>query len=208
MVLGSSLRLYNARFVDFYLLNQLTLPTGPKDDPDDLVDLNIFGKTNFQTMLFTNYNFVRWMELGVGIGYTWGITDDIVKRVPRSEDDALPPESTKETLDKDPGDAVNVQFASNFITSDYIHFGFGYEWNDKKADKYTGHRNLRYDLLEKDSNTKSEVAKFKLTYSTLNGFLQGTEKIPYSVVYAFADTVRGENIEREMTHELLLKFYF
>lgn len=208
IVLGSSLKLYNTKFVDFYLLNQLTLPTGPKDDPDDLVDLNIFGKTNFQTVLFTNYNFVRWMELGLGVGYTLGIKDDIVKRVPRSENDNLPPESTKENLDKDPGDAVNVQLATNFIVSDYIHFGFGYELNYKKADKYTGSQNSRYDLLEKDSNTESQVAKFKLAYTTLSGFLQGAEKIPYTVVYAFADTVRGVNIEREMTHELLLNFYF
>lgn len=208
IVLGSSLKLYNTRLVDFYLVNQLTLPTGPKDDPDDLVDLNIFGKTNFQTILFTNYNIVRWAELGLGVGYTFGMSDDIVKRVPRNEDDVLPPSSTKETLDKDPGNAVNVQLASNFIISDYIHFGFGYEFNYKGTDKYTGNKNSRYDLLEKNSDTESEIAKFKLSYTTLNGFLQGNDKIPYTVVYAFADTVRGKNIEREMTHELLMKFYF
>jgi hypothetical protein len=208
IVLGSSLKLYNTRFFDFYLLNQLTLPTGPKDDPDDLVDLNIFGKTNFQTLLFTNYNIVRWAELGMGAGYTWGIKDDIVKRVPRNADDDLPPESTKETVDLDPGDAVNIQFASNFILSDYFHIGLGYELNYKSSDKYTGSKNSRYDLLEKDTNSESQVAKFKLSYTTLNGFLQGNDKIPYSLVYAFADTVRGKNIEREMTHELLMKFYF
>lgn len=208
VVLGSSLRLYNTRYFDFYLLNQLTLPTGPKDDPDDLVDLNIFGKTEFQTMFFTNYNALRWLELGVGVYYTWGITDDIIKRVPRNEDDPLPPDSTKEKLEEDPGDTIGMQFASNVRITDYFHAGFGYEWFQQQSDKYSGSRGLRYDLLEKDTNVEAQVAKFKLVYSTLDGFLQGAEKIPYSVTYAFADTVSGVNIEREMTHELLLKFYF
>src|SRR5690606_3105079 len=112
IVLGSSLRLYNTRIVDFYLLNQLTLPTGPKDDPDDLIDFSVLGKTNFQTTLFTNYNLVRWLELGLGVSYTIGIKDDIVKRVPRAENDVIPPASTKESLDKDPGDSVGLQIVS------------------------------------------------------------------------------------------------
>jgi hypothetical protein len=208
IVLGSSLKLYDTKFVDFYLLNQLTLPTGPKDDPDDLVDLNIFGKTQFQTVLYTNYDIWRWLELGLGLSYNWGITDDIEKRVPRSEEDSLPPAYTKENLKKNPGDSVGIQFASIARLSDYIHVGAGYEVYFKQKDRYYGDRGSRYDLLEKNTDSEASIAKFKFTYSTLDGFLKGDEKIPYSVTYAFADHVSGKNVERELNHELLFKFYF
>lgn len=208
IVLGSSLRLYDTRYVDLYFLNQLTLPTGPKDDPDDMIDLNIFGKTQLQNILFANFDIYRWLELGVGVSYTWGISDDFEKRVPRSEDDFIPPTSTKETVRKDPGDAVGAQLYSNIKFSDYIHVGAGFEINRKQADRYSGSQGARYDLLEKDTDTESGIAKFKATYSAVDGYLKGEQMIPYSVTYAFADHVYGKNVERELTHELLLKFYF
>jgi len=208
IVLGSSLRLVDTKNVDFYLLNQLTLPTGPIDDADDMLDLNIFGKTQLQTKLFTNFDVYHWLELGVGVSYTWGIEDDIVKRVPRFEGDYIPPYSTRETLDKDPGDTVGAQLYSNVKLSDYYHIGAGYEMGRKQADNYSGSRDSRYDLLEKNTDTTFGIAKFKATYSAVDGFMRGVEKIPYSVTYAFADHVYGKNVERELTHEVLLKFYF
>lgn len=208
IVLGSSLRLVDTKRVDFYLLNQLTLPTGPKDDADDMLDLNIFGKTQLQTILFTNYDVSKWLELGVGVSYTWGIEDDIVKRVPRFKGDDIPPYSTRETLDKDPGDAVGAQLYSNVKLTDYYHVGAGYEMSRQQADNYSGSKGSRYDLLEKNTDKTSGIAKFKVTYSAVEGFMRGVEKIPYSVTYAFADHLYGKNVEREMTHELLLKFYF
>lgn len=208
IVLGSSLRLYDSKKVDFYLLHQLTLPTGPKDDPDDMLDLNIFGKTQLQTILFTNYDVLSWLELGFGVSYTWGIEDDIVKRVPKTTGDDIPEYSSRQTVNKDPGDAVGAQLYSNVKLSDYYHVGAGYEMGRKQSDSYSGSRNDRYDLLERNTNTQFGIAKFKATYSAVNGFMRGVEKIPYSVTYAFADHVYGKNVEREMTHELLLKFYF
>lgn len=208
IVLGSSLRLFNTPVVDFYLLNQLTLPTGPKDDPDDLIDFSVLGKTNFQTTLFTNYNLVRWLELGVGLSYTIGIKDDIVKRVPRSESDQIPAASTKETLDKDPGNSIGVQVLSVVKVSDYLHVGAGYEMIRKNGDRYYGQKNSRYDLLERNTESEAGIARFKISYSTVDGFVKGLEAIPYSLTYAFADHMYGTNIERELTHELLMKFYF
>lgn len=208
IVLGSSLRLYDTKRVDFYLLNQLTLPTGPKDDADDMLDLNIFGKTQLQTIFFTSFDVYSWLELGLGVSYTWAIEDDIVKRVPRFDGDDIPPYSARETLDKDPGDSVGAQFYSNVKLSDYYHVGAGYEMGRKQSDKYSGSKDSRYDLLERNTDTQYGIAKFKATYSAVDGFMRGEEKIPYSVTYAFADHIYGKNVEREMTHELLLKFYF
>ncbi len=208
IVLGSSLRLYNTRVVDFYLLNQLTLPTGPKDDPDDLIDFSVLGKTNFQTTLFANYNIIRWLELGMGVSYTIGIKDDIVKRVPRDVNDPIPPASTKETVDKDPGNSVGLQLVSIAKLSDYFHFGAGYEMIRKSADRYYGSQNSRYDLLERNTESEAGIARFKVSYSTVDGFVKGIDSIPYSLTYAFADHVYGRNVERELTHELLMKFYF
>jgi hypothetical protein len=203
---GSSLKLYDSRYFDFYLVNQLTLPTGPKDDPDDLLDLNTFGKTELQTTLFTSMDVSRRLELGVGLSYVWGIPDDIKKRVPTSDDDSLP--ATKETVRKDPGDYVGLQLASLVRISSYWQTGAGLEMKVKQKDDYSGGKGSRYDLLEKYTDQQAYIGKFKITYTTIDGFLQGNEKIPYSVTYAFADHIAGKNVERELTHEILMKFYF
>lgn len=208
IVIGSSLKFYESKYFDLYLLNNLTLPTGPKDDPDDMIDLNIFGKTQLQNVVFANILPVYWLELGVGVFYTWGIPDDFEKRVPASESDFIPAASSKETVRKDPGDAVGIQLYSMVRLSDYYHVGVGYEAASKQADKYKGSRNARYDLLEKDTDASYQVAKFKFTYSAVDGYLKGESKIPYSVTYAFSDHISGKNVERELTHELLMKFYF
>lgn len=208
IVLGSSLKFFDTKNIDLYLLNQLTLPTGPKDDPDDLLDLNIFGKTALQTTLFSNFELRSWVELGAGVFYTWGIPDDFDKRVPTSESDDIPEASTKETVRKDPGDSFGALLYSNFKLSDYYHIGAGYETGRSQSDKYTGGKGSRYDLLEKNTDKTYGIAKFKFTYSAVDGFMKGEEKIPYSVTYAFSDHVHGKNVERELTHELLLKFYF
>jgi hypothetical protein len=208
IAIGSSLKLYDTRYLDFFLLNQLTLPTGPKDNPDDLLDLPIFGKTEFQTVLYTNLDVTNWLELGMGVSYTWGITDDIQKRVPANADDKIPPASSKESLEKDPGDAYGIQVASMFKLSSYWQAGTGYEMRIKGKDKYSGSRGSRYDLLEKDTDEEAHIGKFKITYTTIEGFLQGDEKIPYSLTYAFADHFAGRNVERQLTHEVLLKLYF
>lgn len=208
IAIGSSLKVMDSRYVDIFILNQLTLPTGPKDDPDDLLDLNIFGKTEFQTVFFTNYDVLSWLELGLGLSYTWGIDDDIVKRVPTSETDVLPAASTKEKLTKNPGDSVGVQVTSMVRINSYWQTGLGYELKNKSKDQYFGDKDSRYDLLERNTDTESNIAKFKLVYTTIDGYLQGEEKIPYSVTYAFADHLAGKNVERELTHEVLMKFYF
>ncbi len=209
IVLGSSLKLYDSKSVDLYMLNNLTLPTGPKDDPDDMIDLNIFGKTQLQNVFFANLETYKWLELGVGVFYTWGIPDDFEKRVPESENDFIPRESSKETVRKDPGDAVGAQFYSQVKLSDYYQIGAGYEVARKQADKYRGgNPSSRYDLLEKDTDSNYQIAKFKFTYSTVDGFLRDEVKIPYSITYAFADHISGKNVERELTHEFLMKFYF
>jgi hypothetical protein len=209
VILGSVVKIYDSRYWSFFLLNNLELPTGPADDPDDLVDLNIFGRTNLSNTFYANLDVNYWLQFGFGVGYTWGIPDHIVKRVPKSENDFAPPLSSKEKLGRDPGDTITLNLATQMKATDVLEFGVGYELGYKTADKYdTGSQNLRYDLLEKDTYEEFHVAKFKISYTTVSSYLNGKSKIPMSVTYAVSDIFAGKNIERQLSNELLLKLYF
>jgi len=209
VIVGSVYQIYTSPKWDLYLTNELTLPTGPKQDPDDLLSLPIFGKTALKNTLYNNFPVNYWLTFGLGLSYTWNIPDQMTKRVPRYDGDFLPPDSTKENLDRDPGDSVGFQLASIFKLTDYFDLGAGYEMEFRGKDRYSGGKGTsRYDLLENNTGQEAQYVKLKLTYSTVTSYFNGTSKIPYQVTYAFADMVGGVNIERQFTNELLLKFYF
>jgi len=209
IVIGSSIKLYESRYWSFFLLNNLNLPTGPADDPDDLVDLNIFGKTNLANTLYANLDVNYWLQFGFGVGYVLGIPDHVTKRVPRSEGDFAPPENTKEKLSRDPGDTYNIQATSIVKLSDIWELGGGYEFGYKTQDRYrSGNQTARYDLLEKNTDQNYQIARFKVSYTTVSSYLGGKSKIPFIVTYAVSDIFAGKNIERQLNNEVLLKLFF
>ncbi len=208
LIIGSSYQVFETPKFDIYFINLLTLPTGPKDDPDDLTDLNVFHKTSLKNTLYANYRPLYWVELGLGAYYTAQFQDEVVRRVPTSSEDALPEASTKELLDKDPGDKLGIETSVTVTPFDNFETGLGYDYETKQSDKYKGSRGMRYDLLENGTSTVSHIGRFKMSYTTLSSFVGGKSDVPYSITYAYSDIFSGKNVEREQTHEMLLKFYF
>lgn len=208
IVVGSNYKLFQNRQFGMYAMNLLTLPTGPKDDPDDLVDLGVFHKTALKNVLYTNYSPRNDLEFGLGVYYTAQFEDDMVKRVPTSETDTIPDASTKETVDRNPGDKLGIESAVVYMPHERVEFGFGYDFESKQKDSYSGSKGSRYDLLENNTDTEVQILRLKASYTTVTSFVGGKSQIPYSITYAYADFFDGKNVEREKTHEMLLKFYF
>lgn len=208
IVVGSVYEIYRKGMLSLHALNTLTLPTGPKDDPDDLVDLNVFHKTTLKNTFYAGLAPSPYFEFGLGISYAFQFADKREARVPSSEDDLIPDENSKENLNRKLGDFYGIETAVIWTPYERIEFGLGYDYERKESDRYSGNRGLRYDLLERETSSESHVLRLKTSYSTVGSFIGGKSTIPYSLTYAFSDYVKGVNIEREKTHEVLFKFYF
>ncbi len=184
------------------------LPTGPEDDPDDLADLdNQHQGAVGAGGIFDRSLGGRW-TWGTGLYFLARIPDHSPQRVPKSEDDALPGADRKETLDRDLGDTATATTNIRYQVSDYIEAAVGYEAGTKGPDRFSGSHDWEYQLLSKNSYQTWNKAVVALEYSTVTGFKNGADPIPFSISYDFSDTFSGVNIERQQVHEVGLKMFF
>lgn len=184
----------------------LTLPTGPADDPDDLMALNSFGRTSIENMLIAGYTFnPRWQVLPY-TSLLLPIPDTTVKRVPKNEDDNLPDSASKQRVLRVGAPTASLGYEVRWSLTRRWDIKGGHEASTKSSDHYEGQG--RMDLLEKNSDSDVIRVKGGFTYSTVDDYKQGRAPIPGRVALEVSDTVRGRNIERQLRTELAAMLFF
>jgi hypothetical protein len=183
-------------------------PTGPKDDPDDLTDLTMFGETSIEEMVIGNYNVSRSLQLAAKASYKMTLPDDADMRVPSDESDGLPDASRREVVSRNLGDSMSI--GTSFFYEFFMGFkaGLGAEREVKGADRYSGSRGWRYDLLSKNTDSEANRIRAGVEYSSTQAYLKGKALLPFIAGYAYTDTVAGRNTERRMVHEFSLTMFF
>lgn len=183
------------------------LPTGAKNDPDDLIDLGTFGQPAIEQQFISSYAPLSWANITGKLGYRWNLPDTIEKRVPVNDADLLPDQTRKENLKRDTGDVKTVGIITNLFWNKW-NLGTGYEYNQKNEDSFEGDRGWNYNLLSED--TASEWLKFRigLSYSTVKSYLAQQSIAPFILDYEFSDIVQGRNTERQQLHEFSMTLFF
>jgi hypothetical protein len=190
------------------LKTTLTLPTGQKDDPDDLADLGIFGMTAIEPVYIFNYLLGPKVTLAAKAGYKLVVPDSQEARVPGSEGDILPGPETKEKVSRDIGDSITLGGALNWDIWQSFSVAGGYEYIRKGSDRYSGRRDGRYDLLGKDTESRAHRLRTGLSYNTI-GLYQRTKSFPpLKVDFEVTNTVAGKNTDRELVNEFSLTMFF
>ncbi len=184
------------------------LPTGPRDDPDDLTDVTSQHQTGLGATLIQDYLVLSKTTVGLSAGYLARLPDQAEKRVPLNEGDILPDADRKETLQRDLGDTVTLGFGASHKLSDEFELSAGYEVGQKAADRYQGGRGYNYDLLSRNSSQSWQKVMAGLEYSTVTGFLRKLNSVPYGVAYDYSDLIAGRNIEKMQIHEVSFKLFF
>ncbi|MFK8136790.1 MAG: hypothetical protein AB8E15_00375 [Bdellovibrionales bacterium] len=189
------------------LRNHLNLPTGPADDPSNLLDLPIFNRTFLDTALVTQYNFGSF-KFHNNLSVKYNLSDKSIKRVPRSDMDLFPSSDREENLDRKIGDSVKYEFNVQKSISDSwgASIGIVKEW--KQKDYYSGNRNYNYNLLSRNTDMEQLQVQLSTSYHTLNQFTAKKFPIPLLVSYSYSDTVAGKNVERQSIHEINLGVVF
>ncbi|MGE3974793.1 MAG: hypothetical protein AB7F59_09740 [Bdellovibrionales bacterium] len=197
----------NSRWTSVFKTS-VVLPTGPKDDADDLTDITSQHQTGLGGTVIQEYQFNDYTTMGVNAGYFARLPDQAEKRVPASADDILPDADRKEALHRDLGDSITGGLTARHSFSDYIALGAGWEWGQKQEDKYSGSRDYEYYLLSRNTSQEWQKAMATIEYSTAKGYLQKRDAVPYGIGYEFSEIMSGRNIERAQIHEVSMKMFF
>lgn len=207
--LVSLYQIFNNKRTALLTKTTLNLPTGPKDDPDDLTDLSDFGQTTISEGAVLTYMLMPKLRVSGLLTGTYGIPDKIDKRVPTSPDDSLPDISTKQNVNRQIGASVSLGVSTMYWLSQRWSAGAGYDIMTKASDKYWGSRSgSRYDLLEADTNQTSHRVRFGVSYDTISAYLAKQSFMPAMISYTYSDTIAGVNIARQTIHELWLTMFF
>lgn len=190
------------------LRTTFTLPTGQKNDPDDLADLGAFGQTAVEPALLFNYLPHKRVRLAAKAAYKLALPDSLESRVPESDGDFLPKAESKEKLSRNLGDTVTLGGALNLALGDSIGLAGGYEYNHKSADSFRGNRGARYDLLMKDTKSRAHKLRAGVSYDTISLYQRKKNFPPLKLDYEVINTVAGLNVDRQLVNELSLTMFF
>lgn len=205
---ASLYQLYNDATYGVLSKTMLGLPTGPKDDPDDLADLGSFGYASVEQSILGTYRPRANWRLSAKAGVRYTLPDRIEKRVPRDDQDSLPDASTKETVSRSTGILGSIGASTSYFFLRRWSAGLGMDFLAKASDSYSGSRGGRYDLLSRETNSSATRMRVGLTYDTISAYFAKAALIPAVISYEFSDTIRGFNVERQTVHELTLTLFF
>lgn len=187
---------------------QWNLPTGPGYNPDDLAAINIFGRTTLlNTLVYSNRLTGRWTAIPF-LSYLLNVADKVSVRVPMSENDSLPEESTKEKLDRQIGNTASAGGNLVYQYNEELSVAGGYEASIKDEDVYRGGRGQAYELLARHTAAKFEKIRAEISYSSVKSYFNKQSAIPIVVSYQFSDVISGINVERQLAQEVNVMLFF
>ncbi|WP_374029135.1 hypothetical protein [Bdellovibrio bacteriovorus] len=187
---------------------QISLPTGPRYDPDDLAALNIFGRTNINNTVAYSHRLSSRISLVPYVSYFLNIPDTVTARVPTNEDDTLPDSSSKEDVSRQIGNTTTLGGNMFYELTDSWTLGAGYEYAVKEEDHFAGSRPSRYDLLSLNTDMKAQRVKGEISYSSVKSYFKKTALIPMIVSLEVSDVIAGHNVERQLLQELNVMMFF
>ena len=186
----------------------LSLPTGPKADPDDLADLETFGRYSVRAQLLGEKPLAKQISLLLEGSYLYVPEQDQTKRVPLNAQDALPDQKQKFNLKENLGDTVGASVGLAFAYDEALSFMSTYGYQYKFKDEFSGAPGGRERFLEDDTNRSAQTAKVQVSYSSVQDYLKKKAMLPGSVDYEIAKTMAGTNVENQTIHTLTLSLFF
>ncbi len=186
----------------------LNLPTGPQDDPNDLADLNSFGRSAWENSLLMNVNVFHRFVLAIKGGYKWAIPDRVRVRLPLNANDTLPGTDRLTHVERNIGDSINLGGSLSYSFSNGLGLALGFDNAFKGRDTYSGDLIGDYSLLAENTQSRSHRIAYEINYDTVALYLAKKALVPIMVALNFSDTIRGQNVERLSQTEVTATLFF
>lgn len=190
--IGAKYQVYNEKPWRMAVGGGLKLPTGEKDDPDNLMDIAPGdGQTDILLSFHTDYLGVKKLFLNATLNLEIQLPNKTTLRVP--DDPDVPLTSNKEKCDQDLGDIVELELYGSYSFSREWSLGLKYEYAKKFKDRIKGDLGYAYSSLEDSSDSTSHKGIVSVNYSTVQAYLDGDASIPFDVGLAYRDRFAGTN---------------
>ena len=186
----------------------LNLPTGPKYNPDDLLALNNFHKTSLENTIGYSRHLGKYFKVIPYSSLKLFLPEKIDARVPKSSDDILPDQDSKETVQRMEGASLEVGVQTGVDLYDAFQISFDYKAGAKAQDRYSASGGNNYELLSQNSSSRWQKVSAEFVYSTVKSYFQKKSLLPMMLTLSFFDTISGINIERKSGQELATTFFF
>lgn len=186
----------------------LTLPTGKKEDPNDLVDLDLFGRGAIENQIVGSYELVKNWSINARLGVQVLLPDQTMKRVPLNEQDILPDQAGLESVNRQMVLGNSAAGSINWDLTKFFNLGMGYEFKNKSTQKYSGNSSRYYEGLSKNSDTEAHLSRFGMGFSTVKAYQAKKFALPFILGLELSDTFAGKNVPRETRSELSMTLFY
>jgi hypothetical protein len=178
------------------------LGTGVVRAADDLTGLGTGDHQNdLEMRSFTDLLFGAHLWLSFVARYNMQRADQVVVRIPDAPHSLLTAAYREQTVARDLGDALEVEFNPRWALNDYVGFSGHYLYRRKFSDSYTGKFTVAdltgqpvvIDAATLGLETEAREHRFGggLSYSTVFAHEQGKARVPIEVTFLHFQTTRG-----------------
>jgi hypothetical protein len=186
----------------------IQLPTGQKDDPDDLVDVATGGQPAVGAYSVHEYRVLPKLTLASSVGYQANIEDRVSVRVPANADDLLPGPERKEEVQRKTGNSIFLEGGSRYTIISQLEVGAYYDFTQKDPDWYAGSKGWNYGALSEDSAAQTHQIKGLIEFNTISWFEEKTYAIPFILGYVYGNTFYAVNAPQQISNQLYMRMFF
>lgn len=168
------------------------LPTGEKDDPDDLMDYAL--GTGAWALLFNfnqDYIGIKNLVLNTTFRYELYLPDKEELRILFDVDKPITP--FKEKVDRDYGDVIELEVSGSYEFLQGWNVSLLYKYGFAFETKIDGDSGLQYSSLEDETDYSEHVGIIGLSYSTIELYKQKKFAVPLTASISYRNRFAGTN---------------
>jgi hypothetical protein len=184
------------------------LPTGPVDDPDNLVDTS-FGSGAWALLFRFNQDLfvMKNLLLNATFRYDLVLPDKRTKRIPDNVNQPIT--LNKEKVDRNLGDIFQLEASASYEIFKGLNLSLLYLFGFKLKDHVSGHQGFAYESLEEETNWQYHMFETGLSYSTIPLFTAKKFPLPLTASISYKNVFAGENnYLKQQLFSVNLAFYF
>lgn len=202
LALISKYKALDTQHFDTSLTFGVTLPTGRKDDPDNLIDVP-FGEgtwtasiqPTFDQYVMNDLFFTEYTK------FTYFAPSSAYTRLKTADE---PIEVAKEYIKSKKGNALETGISLQYEPDFGLLAGVGFTHYEKWDDRYYAANNdAANEELAKDSREKANHMELRIGYSAVPAFKRGSIKIPFAFTIDYKKHLTSMNSFKKEAHDLI-----
>jgi hypothetical protein len=190
--LGAKYQYYKTENWRLAVTSGIRLPSGERDDPNNLVDYHLGN--GVYAIFFTvhnDYTGIKNLLLNASFKYDIQLPDEEKLRVP--SDVNLPITRDEEKVDRDTGDVGELEFLGRYTVARGFDTTLLYRYGFKQKDSVSGDKGYAYESLEDETDYTEHIFIARLTYTTLPLYMEKKFPVPLSTTLSYRNRFAGSN---------------